>query len=276
MNFTFVILIIITGISLTFLLSWKPNKAGQFYSTHPMWFAHRGLLHTAPENTMAAYMAAAETDVPGLEMDVVCTCDGVIICSHNYDLERETDGSGYIFEKDYSYISNVNAAAKWPGRTDRMPTLESTLTKISSGIRVNIELKTRKVLDFKIALKTAAIVQRLGMVERVIISSFNPFSLGIIKLFYPAVLTGFIFESKLHFSLVHFARPDCLHPRADFVTDDLVCYARERKLAINAWTVNTRPAMEWLLRQGIDGLITDRPEFRHDDLILQISVSESN
>jgi glycerophosphoryl diester phosphodiesterase len=251
---------------LGYLFSWRPNNTEPFYINRPLWFAHRGLLHLAPENTLPSYLTAVKKKVPALEMDVVCTRDGFVVCSHNYDLERETDGLGYIFQRDYEYIRSVNAASKWPDRREEIPLLKLVLEQIPAPIRINIELKTRKVFDFRTALKAAKMVKQLGLGDRVILSSFNPFSIGMIKLVYPALLTGYIFETWAHFSLIRIARPDCLHPRADFVTDDLVRFARQRHLSINVWTVNTRPAMEWLLRKGVDGIITDRPEFRDEIL----------
>jgi len=32
-------------------------------------------------------------------------------------------------------------------------------------------------------------------------------------------------------------------------------------MKINVWTVNTKPAIDWLIKQGVDGIITDRLEF---------------
>ncbi len=259
-----VILAAVALVVLGYLLSWKPNSTEHFYIYRPLWFAHRGLLALAPENTLPSYMAAVERKVPALEMDVVCTRDGFVVCSHNYDLERETDGSGYIYERDYGYLRTINAARKWPGKREELPLLETVLEKLPNSIRINIELKTRKILDFKTALKTAKIVQGKGLGNRVVLSSFNPLSVAILKLVHPALLTGFIFETLPHFHFVRIARPDCLHPRADLVTDELIQFARDKRLPINTWTVNTRPAMAWLLKKGVDGIITDRPELKDE------------
>ena len=42
----------------------------------PLAFAHRGLSSLYPENTMAAYRAAREAGIPGIELDVHLTRDG--------------------------------------------------------------------------------------------------------------------------------------------------------------------------------------------------------
>ena len=45
-----------------------------------------------------------------------------------------------------------------------------------------------------------------------------------------------------------------------FTTPDLVAAAREAGLPVVVWTVNDRATMEHLVRLGVDGIITDRPD----------------
>ena len=73
-----------------------------------MLYGHRGLLNKAPENTRLAYEAAVHAGLGGIGLDVVQTKDGEIICSHNFDLERETNGFGYIYNKIWSDLKNLN------------------------------------------------------------------------------------------------------------------------------------------------------------------------
>ncbi|MFM8980997.1 MAG: glycerophosphodiester phosphodiesterase [Planctomycetia bacterium] len=48
--------------------------------------AHRGLCTGAPENTLAAFEAAARAGVDGIETDVRCTADGVLVLVHDRHL----------------------------------------------------------------------------------------------------------------------------------------------------------------------------------------------
>lgn len=43
------------------------------------------------------------------------------------------------------------------------------------------------------------------------------------------------------------------------VTPDFVQNAHTNGLAVHVWTINDRPAMEWLISIGVDGIMTDRP-----------------
>ena len=91
------------------------------------WYGHRGLLNHAPENTRQGFRAALDAGLRSVEIDVLRTKDGKIVCTHNFDLERETDGSGYIDQKTLSELEPINAAANWPNVEAKIPTLESAL-----------------------------------------------------------------------------------------------------------------------------------------------------
>ena len=69
-----------------------------FFSEKPTVFAHRGYIYNHPENTLSSFIEAVKKGAKALEIDVVKTKDNKIICSHNYNLETETDLSGKIFE----------------------------------------------------------------------------------------------------------------------------------------------------------------------------------
>ena len=52
--------------------------------------AHRGCTDSAPENTVASFMDAVEKGFKSIEMDICTLKDGSLICSHNFDLEKES------------------------------------------------------------------------------------------------------------------------------------------------------------------------------------------
>ncbi|MFQ6677727.1 MAG: glycerophosphodiester phosphodiesterase [Fidelibacterota bacterium] len=239
--------------------TWHPDKGEDYYIRNPLWFAHRGSLLTSPENTIASYLDAWKKGLPAIELDVVSTKDGVVVCSHNFDLERKTKGRGYIHQMNYrDLVENLK------NDRSKTPTLEEGLDSIKKPVRVNIEIKTSTIFDFKTARRVANIIEKKQLTNRVMISSFNPFSLWIIKWLHPSILTGFIVEQKFMIPFVHCSRADFLHPDSRLVTERLMDFARKRKMKINVWTVNTKPGIDWLIKQGVDGIITDRLEFYID------------
>ena len=224
------------------------------------WYGHRGLLNCAPENTWLGFQAALDAGFRSIEMDVLQTKDGKIVCTHNFDLERETDGKGYIDCKTLSELATINAGAKWPNIKATIPTLESALVRLPKGCQVNIEIKTRKLMDWSTPREVIRIIKKLKIQNDVIISSFNPIALRIVKCIESSFETGLLFKDARAVGLISFARANYIHPRSDIVTDDLIKYAQRYKLGINAWTVNSRVGMQFFMEKQVKGIITDYPE----------------
>ena len=57
-------------------------------------FAHRGASGDRPEHTRSAYEVAIAQGADGLEIDVVATSDGVLVCRHEHEIGATTDVAG--------------------------------------------------------------------------------------------------------------------------------------------------------------------------------------
>ena len=57
----------------------------------PQVIAHRGASGHRPEHTLAAYELAYRLGADSVELDVVSTRDGVLVCRHDVELSRTTD-----------------------------------------------------------------------------------------------------------------------------------------------------------------------------------------
>lgn len=57
----------------------------------PLVIAHRGCSGERPEHTMASYRRAIEQGADFIELDVVMTSDGVLVCRHENELSGTTD-----------------------------------------------------------------------------------------------------------------------------------------------------------------------------------------
>jgi glycerophosphoryl diester phosphodiesterase len=61
----------------------------------PQVIAHRGASGYRPEHTLAAYALAVELGADALEVDVVMTSDGRVVCRHEHQLRATTDVSDH-------------------------------------------------------------------------------------------------------------------------------------------------------------------------------------
>lgn len=65
---------------------------------------HRGL---GPENTIPAFRRAKNHGACGIETDVHATSDHVLILNHDATLNRTTNGTGYVKNRSWNYVSRL-------------------------------------------------------------------------------------------------------------------------------------------------------------------------
>ena len=239
---------------------WQGMDLTDIYSNKPIFLGHRGDRLNYPENTIASYRSAIEKGLDGVEIDVMLTKDGKLICSHNYDLEIETIGKGLIDELEYSDLAKIKTGKEFSkSKQQNIPLFTEVVKLLPKTIILNIEIKTRSTFDIIAAVKVAQLIKSGEIPQNVIVSSFNPLAVRIVKLISKSIPTGFIYYRAENFKGVFVARPDCLHPNAGFIDDKLISFCKKRNICINTWTVNDVYTRDWLIQKGIDGIITDRP-----------------
>jgi len=135
----------------------------------PPVIAHRGHWGKAPENSLAAVLAALEHPVEGVEIDVHCTADGVPIVMHDHEVDRTTDGHGAVADLTLAQVRALRLRAS-DGATlsnERVPTLEEVLTATRGRCLLAVEVKPpgieRAVLE---------VMRACGAVEWVWVWSF--------------------------------------------------------------------------------------------------------
>jgi glycerophosphoryl diester phosphodiesterase len=69
--------------------------------------AGMGIDKNYPMNSIESILACLSLDADGTEMDVQMTKDGVLVAYHDEHLETNTNGTGKIYEHNWSDISNL-------------------------------------------------------------------------------------------------------------------------------------------------------------------------
>lgn len=135
---------------------------------------HRGFAGKYPENTMSAFVAAAQLGVDMIEMDIVATKDGVPVICHDYQLDRTSDGHGLLADYTLAQLKQFNMAAKskFTDKPQRLCTFEEVCTLLEKypDLLFNIDMKLD---DGTMANKAADIVERLGAKDRVLFNGLN-------------------------------------------------------------------------------------------------------
>jgi glycerophosphoryl diester phosphodiesterase len=128
--------------------------------------AHRGANHLAPENTIAATEKCIELGVAYVEIDVRTSKDGVFYILHDKTLDRTTNGTGAIAERNSEYIDNLDAGSWFSPdfAGQHVPKLKPYLERFKGKIKVYFDVKgadlsklVKLAIDPDIPLKMNAI-----------------------------------------------------------------------------------------------------------------------
>lgn len=253
------------------------------YLTHerPLFFAHRGGAKLAPENTLAAFEHGVALGAEALELDIQTTREGEIVVIHDVTVDRTTNGTGAVssftldelrrLDAGYRFTPDGGQTYPFRGKGHTIPTLSEVLGRFSTQ-RVNIDLKESTAVRER---RLWELIRKMGVEERVLVASgdlhapilrFRHFSGG-------RVATSASAKEARSFVLAYYARATrLLRPAYDalqvpetyrgvrVVSPGMVAAAHRLGLAVHVWTVDEREAMERLLRWGVDGIMSDRPD----------------
>lgn len=231
-------------------------------------FAHRGYSGKYPENTMIAFKKALECEVDGIELDVQLTKDGEVVIIHDETIDRTTTGKGFVVDYTYEELEKFDASFKFKDLGfNKIPTLREYFQLVKDyDIVTNVELKTGINEYLGIEEKVWELIKEYNLEEKVIISSFNHFSVMRMKKIAPQLKYGFLSEDWIIDAgkYTHSHGVQCYHPRFNNLVPDVIKELKKYNLEINTWTVNLEEDMRYLYSNNIDVIITNYPELAQE------------
>jgi glycerophosphoryl diester phosphodiesterase len=258
-------------------VSVSPLDAPRDPARPPRVVAHRGFAGRCPENTVAAFAAAAP-DADAVELDVRPTADGDAVVFHDDRLDDLTDARGLVRETPTDRV----LAAEVLGSGETVPRLADVVAAVPADTALNVELKSpgtatrRPDQSLSSRDRETARTRWQGFVDRVaetladaphevLYSSFCEGALAAVRDRGDAAvapLTATDGRRALDVAARHDAA--AVHPAWGLVLDSadgagLVESAHASGLAVNAWTVDTWHRAARLDDAGVDGCIADYP-----------------
>ena len=228
-------------------------------------FAHRGYSALFPENTMQAFREAEKAGADGIELDVQLTKDGEVVVIHDEKVDRTTNGKGYVKDFTYKDLRKLNAGGqkkKLFSQIEPIPSLVEVLEWMkANNIICNIELKNG-VLPYKgLEEKVIALIQSYGLTERVILSSFNHYSLVYCYRLAPEIETAPLFSEGLYMPWVYAQSigAKSMHPKYTVAPNELIRASLDYGISVRPYTVNKEKDMQRLFTAECSALITDDP-----------------
>ena len=228
--------------------------------------AHRGASAYRPENTLEAFSLAIEQKADTIELDVHLTKDGKIVVAHDERLERVSNGTGYINDHTLDELKSLNFGKLFKdGPVCRIPTMAEVFSLVRpSSLTLNIELKTTERLYPELPEKITAMADEYAMGDRVIYSSFNHYSLQEIKKLKPSAKTGLLYQLGMVDPWVYanYVNAYAIHPHYYVIAalPETVERCHENGIKVNVWTVDESEAIKQMLKCGVDGIITNKPD----------------
>ncbi len=231
----------------------------------PLIIAHRGACSYAPENTMAAFRLALEQGADGIELDAKLSKDGVVVVIHDQTVDRTTNGSGKVANLTFAELQKLDAGIQFAPRYSRekIPSLKQVLDELGDQLLINIELTSYASPGDDLPEKVAGLVKKSGTSQNIIFSSFHPSILWRIHKLMPDVPAGLLTgEGWLQWGNSFMGRkisPDLIHPYFTQATRKFIDSAHRIHRKVNTWTVDDPRVIFRLVKDGVDGIITDDP-----------------
>ncbi|MDG5760748.1 glycerophosphodiester phosphodiesterase [Natronococcus sp. A-GB1] len=260
--------------------------------------AHRGYAGVAPENTIAAAVAAAERDATAMiEIDVQPAACGTPVVFHDERLEGTRDGrpvtdaSGLVWETPLETLESQSVL----GTDEPIPTLSALLEAVPETVGINVELKNPGTTDLRVgeSLPEDDRERRRELWQpfvecvledcedfggELLFSSFCEGALAALRNaadYAAAPLVWGDLEAGVEIA----RRYDCeaIHPPRNAVAGtalasepyyglptsepalDVVELAHGEGRAVNVWTVDSWLQFDELAAAGVDGIVADYP-----------------
>lgn len=236
----------------------------------PMVIAHRGASNIAPENTLPAFKKAIEIGCDVIELDVHLSKDGCVMVIHDHTLHRTTNGTGSVSDYNLAQLKTLNASKLFPDKyfDIKIPTLEEVFKLVlHTKISLIVELKGTYT---ELPDKVVSLIKNYNLKDRVTISSYNHDYLKHIKSLNPDIQTEVDFFVVLE-DIIKFARRLNVNVLCgEYKYIERMCKlnikrVKNNKLSLLTYTLDNEALMLKLIKKGVDGIITNRP-----DLLLKL------
>lgn len=232
----------------------------KYYGSGALFIAHRGLSGLYPENTVAAFNAAAQRkSYFGIETDVHRTADGQYVIMHDVNTSRMTGEEHIIYETEFEVLRNLRIFEK-DGTlgNERIPTLDEYVTACKSGNKYSVlELKdkfkkdeVREIID---------IVEKGGQLQKTIFISFEEQNLDHVKALDSSLHCQQLLNWQVGRDFFETAK------KKGFGVDDVYVYADKEFIStahsygidVNVWTIDSLDLCERVICDGADFITTN-------------------
>jgi glycerophosphoryl diester phosphodiesterase len=219
----------------------------------PMLIGHRGAPRERPENTLPSFLRALELQADGIELDVHCTKDRVVVVHHD-EIPRATPPSGSLAGRRIDSLTFDELQGFSVRGLALISTLDEALAVIKGRADVFIELKgsgiEREVID---------VIRGSIAPARCAVHSFDHAQVARARALAPDIRGGILFDRPITDPVSAMRAADALDvwPSHEHVDETLLREVHGAGGRVIPWTVNKANQAVALAALGVDGLCTD-------------------
>lgn len=226
--------------------------------------AHRGASADAPENTVAAFREAVAQGADGVELDAQLCSSGEVVVCHDPSLSRLARLDWELSRTPLWKLQRADVGTPLGFAPARIPLLEEVVEVLPAHFLINVELKCGGIEDRGLCAALVELIGRLGILERVIVSSFNPFCLWRTADLDPSIRRGLLIDPDKNFTwqgrvLGPLVSNHSIHPPPKACSAERVAGWTQLGLRVACWTIDDPAAASVLAASGVAYCITNRP-----------------
>ncbi len=247
----------------------------------PWIIAHGGGKKLFPENTMYAFEEAMKLKVDALEMDINLTKDSILVTHHDATVDRTSDGTGKVIDFSFDELLNFNFGEKFKNIDGEYPfkNIPIKIAKVSEVFErfgempLIVEIKNKGAEGKLAAEKLLQLIKNYS-IEKIVVASFHDEVLehfrtisedAVVVSTAVSETKSFVFSSILRMPFIYKPKGAVVEIPLEAAGFKLgkkrfIKLAHLRNMAIHYWTIDDKNDMLNLIKNGVDGLITDRPD----------------
>jgi glycerophosphoryl diester phosphodiesterase len=228
-------------------------------------YGHRGAAYEAPENTLTGFNYAWSIGVRSFELDVRLSADRRLVVLHDESLQRTAGLAQNVGELTAAQLSRMKATALFPGWHEKtsVPLLEDVLLTFAARVKSwELEVKTTSPENLELLCPMLVEhIQRYGIADRVVVTSFDPHALEIMRRIAPGQRRAYISHYNQPEHLETAIRLGCYRAciPLHYSSKAAVVAAHDAGLVVTGWQGDSPQMLETLLDWGVDAITSNRP-----------------
>jgi len=231
----------------------------------PPIIAHRGLSSEAPENTLIAFIKAAQLGVKWIEFDVMQATCGEPVIFHDDGLARTTNAKGLLQNYSFAYLQTLDAGSwfNYKFSSERIPSLRQAIDFLDNAkISANVEIKSainEEELITRVLKEINPYIHKKR--STILFSSFSMSTLYLLRKHAPDCLLGVLlheWENNWQ-NICLDLQCASVHVNEEIMTAVKAQEIKSMQKKLLCYTVNDPKRAKELYSWGVDAVFSDYP-----------------